>query len=56
MIDVPTVAQWVKNLTAAIQVTVEVKLIPGLAQWVSGSSVSPPAAQVTAGAPIQSLA
>ena len=44
-------AQWVKNLTAVAQVTVEVQVpffIPVPAQWVKGSSI--------AAAQIQSLA
>ena len=44
---VPAVAQWVKNLTAAVQ-------IPGLAQYVKGSGIATSVAQVAAEAQIQS--
>ena len=41
-VGVPTVVQWVKNLTTAAQVTVEahVGLIPGLARWIKRSRVA----------------
>ena len=45
---VPSVAPWIKNLTAAAWVTMEV--------WVKGSGVATAAAQITAGARIQFMA
>ena len=51
---VPTVAQWVKNLTATAWVTAD--LTPGLVQWVKGSSIATAELEVTAVAHFQSLA
>ena len=36
LIGVPTVAQWVKNLTSIYE---DAGSIPGLTQWVKGSSI-----------------
>ena len=47
--------QWVKNLTAAAWVAVEVG-VPSPAQWVKASGIAAAGAQFAAGAQIQSLA
>ena len=53
----PAGAQWVKNLTAAAQITMgRVGLMPSPAQWGEGSGVATVAVQVTAEALIHSLA
>ena len=39
-VRVPAMAQWVKSLTTAAQVTGGGHLIPSLAQWVKGSGVA----------------
>ena len=50
-------AQWVKNLIVAAQVTVEVRgSTPGTVQWVKRSSIATAVAEVTAVAQIQFLA
>ena len=36
---VPAVVQWVKNLTAAARVAVEVRLQSHWVQWVKGSGI-----------------
>ena len=51
------VAQWVKNLTAAARVSVEVRVpSPDPAQWVKGCSFATALGQMVTVAPIQSLA
>ena len=46
-LGVPTVVQWVKNLTAAVWVTAEVQgLLSGPARWVKGSGVAAAAARI----------
>ena len=40
IVRVPTVPQWVKNLTAAVQVAEEAQVGSHLVQWVKGSSVA----------------
>ena len=47
---------WIKNLTAAAQVTEEAGLIPGPAQLVKWFKVTTGATEVTAAAQTQSLA
>ena len=50
-------AQWVKNLTAAARVSVEVWVpSPNPAQWAEGPGFATAVGQVAAVAPVQSLA
>jgi len=50
------VAQWVKNSTAAAQVTVEARFNPWPVQWVKGSGIATTMTEVATVAQIRSLA